>query len=63
LGWQPEGPAAGLDGLTAVFVDIVAFYRQDADLRAAITQAAAYDSKVAEVWGSELNPKPEDSRG
>jgi purine nucleoside phosphorylase len=38
-----------------VFVDIIAFYRQHADLLAAITEVAAYDSKVAEVWGSELN--------
>jgi AcrR family transcriptional regulator len=53
--WHPEGPGGGLDGLTAVFVDIIAFYRQHADLLAAITEVAAYDSKVAEVWGSELN--------
>jgi AcrR family transcriptional regulator len=53
--WQPEGPGGGLDGLTAVFVDIIAFYRQHADLLAAITEVAAYDAKVAEVWGSELN--------
>jgi AcrR family transcriptional regulator len=53
--WHPEGPGGGLDGLTAVFLDIVAFYRQHADLLAAITEVAAYDSKVAEVWGSELN--------
>jgi AcrR family transcriptional regulator len=53
--WHPEGPGGGLDGLTAVFVEIIAFYRQHADLLAAITEVAAYDSKVAEVWDSELN--------
>jgi AcrR family transcriptional regulator len=53
--WHPEGPGGGLEGLTAVFANIIAFYRQHADLLAAINEVAAYDSKVAEVWGSELN--------
>jgi AcrR family transcriptional regulator len=53
--WHPEGPGGGIDGLTTVFVDIIAFYRQHTDLLAAITEVAAYDSKVAEGWDSELN--------
>jgi AcrR family transcriptional regulator len=53
--WHPEGPGGGLDGLTAVFANIIAFYRQHADLLAAINEVAAYDSKVAEVWSAELN--------
>jgi AcrR family transcriptional regulator len=53
--WHPEGPGGGLDGLTAVFVEIIAFYRQHTDLLAAINEVAAYDTKVAEVWDSELN--------
>jgi AcrR family transcriptional regulator len=53
--WRPTGPDGGLDGLTAVYLAMIAFYHQQAQLLAAITEVAAYDSTVADFWTGQLD--------
>jgi AcrR family transcriptional regulator len=53
--WRPTGPDGGLDGLTAVYLAMIAFYHQHAQLLAAITEVAAYDSTVAAFWTGQLD--------
>jgi AcrR family transcriptional regulator len=53
--WRPTGPGGGLDGLTAVYVAMIAFYREHPQLLAAISEVAAYDSTVADFWTAQLD--------
>ncbi|MDH2393555.1 helix-turn-helix domain containing protein [Streptomyces sp. HNM0663] len=51
-GWQPCGPAGGLDGLARTYEQLLRHYRKHAALLAAINEVAAYDPSVRESWTS-----------
>jgi AcrR family transcriptional regulator len=47
-GWRPVGPDGGVEGLTAVFVRQLQYYRERAPLLAAINEVTAYDEALRE---------------
>ncbi|GAB2600109.1 TetR/AcrR family transcriptional regulator [Kribbella endophytica] len=50
--WRPED---GVEGLTETFVRVVATFRENAAVRRAVSEAAAYDDTVREYWVRELD--------
>ncbi len=50
--WRPED---GVEGLTETFVTVVAAFRENAAVRRAVSEAAAYDDTVREYWVRELD--------
>lgn len=50
--WRPED---GVEGLTETFVTVVATFRENAAVRRAVSEAAAYDDTVREYWVRELD--------
>ncbi|GAA1403861.1 TetR/AcrR family transcriptional regulator [Catellatospora coxensis] len=49
-------PLAGLDALTATFGEVIATYRANAEILAAVHEASAYDPIVRDFWDSRLEP-------
>lgn len=49
--WRPSD---GVEGLAEAFLRVVAFYRQHAVVRRALTEVAAYDATVRDFWDQEI---------
>ncbi|GII56813.1 hypothetical protein Pth03_52020 [Planotetraspora thailandica] len=52
--WTPTGPGGGLDGLAANYEAMVRFYRENAEVLAAIAETSAYDPEVRDYWEGQL---------
>jgi len=52
-GWAPDGPAA-LAEMTDGFVAVVAHYRENARVLAAVLEVAGYDPDVRSLWDDQL---------
>jgi AcrR family transcriptional regulator len=50
--WEP---ADGLDGLTEAFTEVVALYREQASVRRALAEVAAYDPAVRRFWADGID--------
>jgi AcrR family transcriptional regulator len=53
--WTPVGENGGRETLTGVYLSMIQFYRQHAELLAAINEVANYDHDVEQFWNSQLN--------
>lgn len=52
--WRPAGPDGGPDGLAAIYLRQLQYYRERRALLAAITEVAAYDAEMREARLREL---------
>ncbi|MEU8004241.1 TetR/AcrR family transcriptional regulator [Catellatospora sp. NPDC049111] len=55
-------PANGLERLAGTFADVVANYRAQSALLAAIHEASAYDRSIREFWNTRLEPFRDNAR-
>ncbi|MGW3243767.1 TetR/AcrR family transcriptional regulator [Streptomyces sp. NPDC001070] len=53
--WRPTGPDGGPDGLTAIYVEQLRYYRERGPLLAAIAEVAAYDAEMREARAREID--------
>lgn len=53
--WRPSGPDGGPDGLAAIYVEQLRYYRARGPLLAAIAEVAAYDTVMREAGVREID--------
>ncbi|WUD71165.1 TetR/AcrR family transcriptional regulator [Streptomyces sp. NBC_00510] len=53
--WRPTGPDGGPDGLAAIYVEQLRYYRERGPLLAAIAEVAAYDAEMREARVREID--------